>query len=266
MATQLAENPGTEIPGEVQSGEQDNTPVNFEAEARKMGWKAADEFKGDATQHVDAETFYKRGQELMPILRAQNKALLKRLDTMERDSKRAAEFFTKAEERAYERARSEILAKMEETAESGDVAGNKAAAEKLEKLEKPSSPVAKANRDPAQAAEEFADWTIENDWYDTDKPMTHYANAQAELLMKDGEFLGPDDLAEITRRVKAKFAAKFETKRTARNPVEGGGNAPARRGGHTYADLPPEAKAMCDKWVKNGTIASREDYVKGYQF
>ena len=31
-----------------------------------------------------------------------------------------------------------------------------------------------------------------------------------------------------------------------------------------FNDLPPEARAACDRWVKQGLIKSREDYVRSY--
>jgi len=244
--------------------------IDYEKEARKIGWKSAEEFGGDPTKHVDAKTYYDRGQELMPVLRAQNQTLLKRLEKMEKEMAKSAEFFSQGEQRAYERALAEIRAEQRAAVETGDVEAHDRASEKLDKLEKPSKPQV-ANDDMAlaeQRAEEFADWRRENKWFDDNRAMQDYATAQADILFKrKGGFIDRSDLDAITDKVKAKFAEEFEAEKPKpRNPVDGGGIARAPRGGKTYADLPHEAKQMCDKWLKNGVIKSREDYVKSYQF
>jgi hypothetical protein len=81
----LKEEPGVEIPGE----DGDDPNVNdqardFDAEAREHGWRPKDEFPGDAAKWVDAETFMKRADEVMPLLKAQNARL-------KRDYRRAAQ-------------------------------------------------------------------------------------------------------------------------------------------------------------------------------
>jgi hypothetical protein len=252
---------------------QDDTPIDYTVEATKMGWKPPEQFNGDPSRHVDAETFYKRGQEMMPILKAQNKTLLKRLEIAEKDAKRAADFFSKAEQRAYERAVAEIRAEQEAAVESGDMAAHRAAADKLDKLEKPAALAKADERTDEQRAEEFADWGKANKWYAADPVMQAYANAQAQAIASaKGGFLDRADLDAVTEKVKAKFEDEFPevfaaaAKPKPRNPVEGVPVGRPRSGGNTYADLPPEAKATCDKWVKNGIIKSPDDYVKNFDF
>jgi hypothetical protein len=45
--------------------------------------------------------------------------------------------------------------------------------------------------------------------------------------------------------------------------VEGGGSPPSP-GGKSYSDLPPDAKAMCDDFVKRVPGFTRDRYVKDY--
>src|SRR3546814_244696 len=146
------------------------------------------------------------------------------------------------------------------------------AADKLEKLEKPAT--AEAPEDDAeQRAEDFADWGKANKWYATNSVMQAYADAQAAKIAKSKNgYLDRDDLDAVAEKVKAKFADEFPDefggtpKAKPRNPVEGVSQARGRPGGKTFNDLPPEARAMCDRWVKNGTIKSRDDYLKNYQW
>lgn len=266
MATQLADTGAADTGAD----HNDNTPINFEVEASRMGWKPLDDFKGDPDKHVDAETFYKRGQEMMPILQAQNKALLKRLDAAEKAAKQATEYFSKSEERAYNRALADIRAEQEAAVESGDVVAHRAASKKLEELEKPAALTPTDETTPAQRAEIFADWSKENSWYGSNAAMRAYADAQADIIFdKTKTFLDRDALDVVAQKVRAKFETdqpEAFAKPTAkpRNPVEG--VTPQRRsGGNSYSDLPPQAKAQCDRFVKNG-VTTKEDYVKAFDF
>jgi len=268
MATQ----PQAIIDSEDQGGHDDGPP-DYVAEAKRFGWTDKEDFAGKPEMWVDAETFVKRSQEVMPILKAQNRALVKRLDAMEREGKKAAEFFSKAEQRAYERALSEIRAEQEAAVESGDVEAHRKAAKKLDELEKPEALKPADDITPEQRAEDFADWGKANKWYATNAVMQSYADAQAQTLAnKKGGFLDRADLDAVSEKVRAKFEDEFPdafgtaAKPRPRNPVEGVQPGRGKTSGYTYADLPPEAKAACDKWVKNGTVKSREDYVKAFDF
>lgn len=249
--------------------------IDFESEARKIGWVPADEFRGDASRHVDAETFYKRGQEVMPILKAQNKRLERELADIKKQLTRASDFFSKSEQRGYERAMAEINAKREAAFESGDKAAFTAADKEADDLRKEMSAATKPgvsdDEDIAgQRAEEFADWSIENSWYQDNAAMRTYMDAQAELLAKKkGGFLDKADLDSLSAKVRDKFAYEADEKAAPRQKkpmVDSGGQRQAVRGGKTFNDLPQEAKAAADKWIKQGLIKSREDYVKAYQW
>lgn len=251
---------------------QEAAPVDYVAEAKKMGWVEPDEFKGEREHHIDAETFYNRAIEYMPIAKATIRKLSGRIDAMEKAARQSADFFSKAEERAYTKALDEIRAEQEAAVESGDVEAHRKAADKLDKLEKPSAPKA-ADISPEQRAEDFADWGKANKWYATNSVMQSYADAQAASLAKSkGGILDREDLDAVSEKVKAKFADEFPDdfgaapKPKPRSAVEGVSSGRGRSSGFTYNDLPPEARATCDKWVKNGTIKSREDYVKSFDF
>jgi len=267
MAT-AAEEAGTMIPGE-------ETPqIDYEAEARKMGWTPIEEFRGDKSHHLDAETFYTRAVEYMPIAKATIKSLSAKIDRMEKDMKRSAEFFSKSEERAYQRALDDIRQRQEAAVEAGDLDAFRAADKEADKLrQEMGSPKASNDvDDEAARAEAFADWSKENRWYATNPALQAYADAQAGIIAKGkgGGFLDKGDLDRVAELVKAKFGDDFpeafgETAKPKPRPmVDGGGNRVVNKGGKTFADLPPEAKAACDRWVKQGIIKSRDDYVKAY--
>ncbi|CDO34311.1 hypothetical protein [Novosphingobium sp. KN65.2] len=249
---------------------------DYEAEARSHGWTPKDDFKGDPSRWVDAETFVKRADEVMPFLKKQNAALKREIDDMKRQQKKAADFFSKAEERAYNRAMTDLQAKMDEAVESGDRDAARKVLKDMDDLKSDftsermeAEPKEKEDGPEivAQAQQAIRDWIDGSDWYFTDEKKTKYADMQSDLIIKEHgqlhKFPGGIDaaLAEIDKRVQRKFSE--------RPPVQTSGSGNRSGSGKTgrgYADLPADAKRLCDKWVNQGLIKSREDYVRSYQW
>jgi len=263
MATQLAAEPIEEagVAAEV-SEESAGEPQerDYEAEARAHGWTPKDDFRGDPAKWVDAETFAKRADEVMPFLKKQNAALKREMDDLKRTMKQASAFYSKAEERAYARALNDLQAKHDEAVESGDVAGARKVMKELTELEKP-APAVEPEDDPRQAQREFAEWIDANDWYVTDEKKRAYADIQAGAMGPADKWPGggPAWLAELEKRVTRKFAGPKP------NVTNGGGNrSNGARGSKTFADLPAEAKAQCKRFVKQIPGFTEAQYVKDY--
>lgn len=240
---------------------------DFEAEARRVGWVSVEDFKGDPEKHVDAKTFVEKAENNLPLLQKQVRTLNERLEKAEKSARQAADFFSKAEQRAYERAVSDIRKQQEEAVESGDLAAHRAASKALDDLEKPSAASPKTEAQPSVSQEEFAEWLADNRWYKDDEAMMIYADTLHAKAEKAGA-VTIADLRDIAEKTKARFkngeAEGREVK--PRNAVDGGNTARGERGGKTFNDLPADAKAACDRWVKQGLIKSRDDYVKSYQW
>ena len=89
----------------------------FESEARAQGWVAADEFRGSESDWVDAETFVRRGKEIMPILRKNNEKLLKELGEAKKDAaevREAAKEFREFQKQQFERKTKELESQLEQ--------------------------------------------------------------------------------------------------------------------------------------------------------
>lgn len=257
---QVAEQGGEEIDLNDNS-ESQSEARDFEAEARDLGWRPETEFRGDKKLWVDAETFVKRGEEMMPILKSQLKSVKTELAELRRQSAKAQQFFSNAEQRGYERAVADLKAKGEAAAEVGDTAGVRAAMDEMAKLNKPEE--AKPQTVEPISKDDFVNWRIDNAWYGDDKTKTMFADAIGdELSEKNGGTLTKADFAEISRRVEERFKEAPK----ARSAVEGATARTAKRGEKTFADLPADAQRACDKWVKSGIIKNREDYLKSYQW
>lgn len=253
------------VEGDAPADEAEAQPDNTER-ATGLGWTPKDKFKGDPTKWVDADEFVRRGEELMPILKAHARKLERKVAEQEQTLKRFSEWADKSEKRAYERALADIRSEHAQAVENGDIAGADKALDKLTDLK------AEAMAPKPAAAQSDAvldDWVEENPWFNTDRVMKAAAIEIAEEIKAD--FPDPArQLAEVAKRIKVEFPHKFKPavnpRREAASAVEGAPNAGRRGVGNTYSDLPPEAKRDCDDFVKRIPGFTREKYVKEFDF
>lgn len=256
-----------ELPTEVvEAVAAEDQPADVEARARNLGWKPLDQFKGDEKDFIDASEFVRRGEEVLPIMKAANSKLEKQVQRLEKTLEKFAEHHSKTEARAYERALSDLEARQAEAVEANDHQAVKDITKEMVALEKE---VAKPKVDEGDSADEdaFNEWVAENPWFKKDKGLRAAAIGIAEEIKHEYSDSLKDQKrqrAEVVERIKAEFPEKFTNpNRTRAAAVEGVGAGP-KSTGKSYADLPAEAKKMCDEFVRDIKGFSKEKYVKEY--
>jgi len=247
----------------------DSEPELSEIEqvAAEMGWSPQDKWRGPEEQWVDAKTFLKRGPEILKqTLSRQDQKLSQVSETMERMA-RVAET---AQERAYERARADILAEQEEAVAAGDLETFRDTQKQLESLDKEKpTPTPKADDTAGNPDEDpaFKAWHAENSWYgpDGDPEKTLYAE-QTLAPVLSRKYKGAEFYEKIAEGVARKFDDTRASKPRRAPNVAGGGSSRmgGNGGGQSYNSLPAEAKKACDDFIKQGLFESREEYVKNY--
>lgn len=252
--------------------QQDATP-SYEDQALKMGWTPQSQFKGDPEKWVDAETFVKRGEEMLPFLKANNRRLEQaleransKIEQMDKGLKSAIQQLSKADQRAYAKARAELEADLAHYAAAGDVDNVKAVTQDIVALEKETTGKAEEVEPQGEPAE-FVAWKGENEWYGKDKALSAAFDALCAEVFEEGYTKPKAGLKEATARLKESFPEKFakpvNPNRNGPAAVEGQG-APLRPRGKTYADLPSDAKAMCDELCRDIKGFTREQYVREF--
>lgn len=129
--------------------------MSVEARARRMGWYPKAEYRGRPEDWMDADSFVKRAEEEMPILRsqlrsldaklagseAQSRALQGQVQQMNQKLESAVEAIdsmrelsTKAEQRGFERAMKRLREEAKDAAASGDAARVEAVMEQTQEL------------------------------------------------------------------------------------------------------------------------------------
>lgn len=246
-----------------------DAPPSSEDRAAAIGWTPKEQFKGDPEKWIDADTFLKRGEEILPLLKANNRRLEQALEKQSKETakvkatlERFAEHHSKTEQRAYERALQEIQDGIDQAAANGDVQGVRDGTERLVDLSKGAGSGAPA----PEANPDFDAWQEENPWFGKDKAMTAACAAIGDDVLADG-YTGKAQIREVDRRMREAFPEKFakptNQNRNLPGAVEGAG-APRRSSGKTYSDLPADAKAACDDFVKRVPGFTRERYIKDY--
>jgi hypothetical protein len=277
---------------------------DYEAEARKQGWKPKEEFDGPSDKWRPAKEFVDRGNEDPRILRSR----VDKLDKLYEGVKRQWQADLTAKEREFN-ARVERLNKVSELAlqrqrESyeGQIAAAKRAAvaegdaERYDQLDQheravkqqwaqedkevlpQAQPVAKPNG-AAPPPAEVDGWIKRNPWFNKDQALTDEATAYEDYLAKAKPGLSLEERLEETRKhVVNQFPHKFGKKpgmngngeaRRGASPVEGSQRSAASGdsdGG--FGQLPSEARQQFKAFVKEKLFvddaAGRAKYARYY--
>jgi hypothetical protein len=234
-------------------------------EAKRQGWVPQDEYTGPEDKWVDAETFVKKGKEINALLRKDNDFLKREVAEMKTTMMEFKKFHAETEKRAYERAMQDLREQKKEAISTGD--GDKVLQidDAIDEL-KQSRQTEKVAHPVNQPDATFIQWSEDNKWYTTDAQLKTEADMIGEVIKRQNPTLiGEAFLNEVTTRVKRMYPEKFTNSNRSRpSPVEGT-TAPkaSQKAGKGFNDLPPEAKAACQKFEKQGLI-TREAYLKEY--
>lgn len=244
-----------------------------EQRAREMGWSAKDQWRGDPSHWVDAQEFVKRGEQVMPILRANLRKSESEIATLRRQHAEAmaqiqaqnesiqvlTNLSTAASREAAKEKRRELL-KQQATARSAgdtdleidlgeqiaDVTSqiNAAVAEEKKTAPKGTPAAAKpaandgGGGDNPTTDPQYQAWVAENQWFGTDRRKTALATAIGEELRSDpanASLVGKAFFDRVTQEVNKVFSPA----RATNSKVEGSGNdgaAASANGGRDYVN------------------------------
>lgn len=236
-------------------------PDPAEEKAKAQGWVPKEQFRGDPEKWVDAKTFAERGEKIVPILKERNDHLEKEIREMKQTFQQFTDYHRQTEERVYNRAVKELESRRLQAVEDGDTdAFRQAEAERLE-LEKARPAVPVTPSEPP----EFGAFKTKNSWYGTDPELTAEADALGRGYA-DGGMDYSKVLEKVENTIKKLYPEKFTNTRrdeTASVSFAADTGLPQKSKARTYENLPADAKATCDKFVKQGLL-TKEQYVKDY--
>lgn len=257
-------------------------------EAESQGWVPKERFRGNESDWVDADTFVKRGREILPILRKNNENLIKDLQATKdqlKEFREAAEEFKKFQRESYERKAQEYEGQIREIKESRAQAISDGDGQKVNALDdaldqakenfkeaKQSVKDVVSTKDPEPTPEaidpNLQAWLDRNTWFGQDKRLTAVVNGIGESLRLELPLLkGQAFLDKLDEVLAEEFPNKFGKKQSPSSRVESGSGRQSRSGGNaqSYDNLPSEAKSACDRFVKQ-KLMTREQYVADFDW
>jgi hypothetical protein len=244
----------------------------IEKAAFDMGWLPKDQFKGDPERWTDAEAFVKRGEDFLPILKANNRKLTSEIATLkasDAENKRLIkesndqiaqllEINTAASRKEAKATKVELLTALETARKDGDV---DTAVKIQTQIDEHEAAIKKAEttttkteeRKPPQDASqspEWKEWIAENPWYGVDEDRTALAVAIGGKLRGKGNTLQGKDFFDAVSKEVLRILPPASSPREDPSKVEagrssggGGGGASGKR----YTDLPSDVRANCDR-------------------
>lgn len=248
-------------------------PAEIEQAAREMGWRPQEEFRGDLTKWVDAETFVSRGENFIPILRKDREELraenadIKRslaetralLETSQAAIEELKKFHSEDTARQVERARKALVQQLKEAREAGDVDSEVKIQDELAEIRTAqaapeATPAAKPAVSPPPAIDpDLVAWQKDNTWF-AEKPRLRglALGIAEELRASEPKLVGKAFYERITEEMQ-EYLDPAPAQRPA-NKVGGGRGSPSNGAAgareRTYTDLPAEAKAACAEWSR----------------
>ena len=277
-----------QVTGQQEGTQEAPEATQHETEARSQGWVAKEEFRGSENDWVDAETFVRRGREIMPILRKNNEKLLKELGEAKKDAeeaRQAAREFREYQKEQFERKGKELESQLEQLKVAKRDAINEGSGDRVLAIDDAMDDIKEQRlqaKEDLKAAELKAkevpqvttdpilnEWMDKNEWFGKDARLTGMANGLGvELRRENPSLQGKAFLEKLDLELAEMIPAKFG-KKTAFNPMEGSTNGTARpsvsSGKKSYNNLPSDAKSACDKFVKQG-LMTKEQYVAEYSW
>jgi hypothetical protein len=257
----------------------DDVEINaVEQEARQFGWVPEEDFKGNKDEWRSAEDFLKRGREINGFLRKDMEKLNSKLaqkDAELAEIKATIEEFKKyhneTESRAYKRAIDDLKQQKIEAIQSGDGERVVEIDEQIDQY-KEAQRTSTVKTEPAKKQEpvlnEFDEWVLDNKWFVTNQEAKYLAELYGkELTVRNPEIKGRAFLDAVSKKVKEEHPDLFENPARSSGAVStsSDGRKPGGKSKRSYNDLPPEAKAACDRFVKEGLL-TQDKYVSEYEW
>lgn len=259
-------------------GEHEQAPerAEIERQAREIGWKPKDQWKGDQTNWVDADVFLEKSKTFMPYLQHERQRLRQELEqrdarqaALEKELKESRESMealkTFNEEMAAERKerrKAEIGSELRAAREANDDVRVAELTNELNTLVKPAEKAPEKKPNGADRQEVVIQpWVKQfiGDNADFFKDPRKVALWNVEIQQRRaagdtrvGDVDGTAFLNEsrdAVEKILNGSGARRQTSRT-EEPHPAGGTGGGSRGGKSYNDMPKEARDKCDSQEK----------------
>lgn len=225
-----------------------------EIQAMEHGWKPKEQFdESSGKKWRSAEEFMDR-KSLFDKIEEQHK----RIRTMEQGLKSFAEYNSKIEKSAYDRALADLKAARKEAIRNEDLLQADEIQDKIDSLKERQPEVPKLP-EPVEIPEPVRQWREKNSWYEKDKVMTNFADGLGNRLIAQG--VPPSEvLVQVEREVRENFPEKFRNPNKSNAPQMETGNKKPNSATDAFR-LTEEEDRIITNMIRAGAPIKREDYI-----
>lgn len=250
----------TEVIGagiEVDDTSQEVTSV--EDRAREQGWRPKEEFDGEPSKWVSAETFVAKGELIDRI-----ESLGKKLKDSEKTIKMLSEHHSKVKESEFKRAVDFLKSQKKAAYEEGDVDKIIELDDKIAEVRETQKALDRQERinEHPETHPAFQSWVSENKWYDKNKEMRADADTFGEAYARNNPDKTPNEVLEyVTKKIKKAYPEEFTNpRRNGPSGVEGGGGNRQAMSRDAFSLTEEETRVM-NTFLRNG-IMTKDEYIK----
>lgn len=248
----------TEVSSSVEPSEPD---VSVEDRAREQGWRPKEEYDGDKSKWVSAETFVAKGELIGKI-----ESLGKELKNTKKAMAMLQDHHSKVKEAEFTRAVNYLKQQKKQAYESGDVDKIIEIDEQLatvKETQKRQSELIQQQNEVPDVHPNFSQWVDNNTWYNSDSELRDTADALGLSYAKVHPDKSPEDVLDyVAKKIKAAYPEKFTNQNRNRpSAVEGAGNTARKSSTVVDADMSEEEVRIMNTFVRQG-IMTKEEYMK----
>jgi len=231
---------------------------SIEDTAREQGWRPKEEYEGDPSKWVSAETFVAKGELIDRI-----EQLGKKLKDSEKTIKLLSDHHQKVKESEFKRAVEFLKAQKKAAYEQGDVDKIIELDDKIAEVrdtQKAQKQQEAVNAEP-ETHPAFQSWVSENKWYEKNSEMRADADAFGEAYARNNPDKTPADVLEfVAKKIKKAYAEEFQNpNRNRPSGVEGGGGNRQGASRDSFTLTEEESRVM-NTFVRNG-VMTKEEYI-----
>lgn len=278
-------------------------PTDIESRARAMGWKPKEEYRGPEAAWRDADEFVRRGETELPVIRERYRATERKLAEVSGQLTQATtviadltDRFRTSDERAYKRAKADLIRERDAAIETGDKAAVHRVDAEIAEVERtapkplPAAPAAPA---PTAPHPDAVQWAARNPWYRPGTDLANYAmNIHQGLLQTEPDLTVAENLDRVTEAMRALYPARIPAPARAAPRTNGHAEpeppdpdnprrqepasvssssaprGPSRPGPRSFDAMPSDSKAAFTKYSKamegKGKPLTKEEWAASY--
>lgn len=249
-----------------QAPEENNIPAepSVEDRARDQGWRPKEEYEGDQSKWVSAETFIAKGELIDKI-----ESLGRELKNTKKAMSMLQDHHTKVKEAEFTRAVNFLKQQKKSAYESGDV-------DKIIEIDEQIATVKETQKQQSMLQQQqvhqqdnevhpnFVRWVDNNSWYNADTELKEAADALGLSYAKVHQDKSPEEVLDyVAKRIKAAYPEKFTNQnRNKPSAVDGSGSSGSSRQKTSDGfDMSEEEVRVMNTFVRQG-VMSKDEYIK----